>query len=81
MTTDGERAQPDLQARARERLLTQRLDRVERRIARLSAALDGASVTLVPTAERFRPPVGPDPGRHLQRLAGAPGRGASHDDR
>jgi hypothetical protein len=37
-------------------------------VARVTAHLDGASVTLLPTAGSIRPPVGPDPGSTLQRI-------------
>jgi hypothetical protein len=37
-----------LQARARDHALEERLDRLERRLARLHAAIDGAIVTLPP---------------------------------
>jgi hypothetical protein len=65
----------------RTRVLTHRLEGVERRLARLSAALDGASVTLLPGAERLRPPVGPDPALQLQRIAGSRTYRAVDDDR
>jgi hypothetical protein len=71
----------DLQSRARERTLAHRIERVERRLARLSAALDGASVTLVPVAERLRPPSGPDPALQLQRIAGSRRTEDLDDDR
>ena len=68
---EGERAGlgRDLQTRARERVLAHRVERVERRLARLSAAIDGASVTLVLAAEHLRPPSGPDLALEFQRIA------------
>jgi hypothetical protein len=67
---EGERSdvERDLQTRARERLLASRLGQVERRVARLSAAIDGASVTLLEAPERMRPPSGPDMAVELQRI-------------
>ena len=73
--------QRDLQVRARERTLDHRLERVERRLARLSAALDGASVTLIRGAERLRPPLAPDPSTQLQRLADERDDGTFDDGR
>jgi hypothetical protein len=57
-----------LQAVARERALAERVGRLERDVARLGARLDGASVTLLPSAETLRPPAGPDPSLELQHL-------------
>ncbi|HEY6567833.1 MAG TPA: hypothetical protein VI341_09995 [Actinomycetota bacterium] len=65
----------------RVRALTHRLEGVERRLARLSAALDGAAVTLIQDAERLRPPAGPDPALQLQRIAGFRDRGPVDGDR
>jgi hypothetical protein len=57
-----------LQQAARDRVLTERVDRLEREVARVTGHLDGASVTLLPNADSIRPPVGPDPGSALQRM-------------
>ena len=40
----------ELQARARDRALLERVERLERGVARLGARIDGALVTLVPDA-------------------------------
>ena len=65
---DASEAQRALQQAARDRVLTERVDRLEREVARVTAHLDGASVTLLPGAGSIRPPVGPDPGSALQRI-------------
>ena len=57
-----------LQAVARQRALAERVDGLERDVAGLGARIDGATVTLLPSAETLRPPVGPDPSRELQQL-------------
>lgn len=44
------RAVLELQARARDRALLERVERLERGAARLGARIDGAMVTLVPEA-------------------------------
>ncbi|MGZ5343262.1 MAG: hypothetical protein ACXWZF_11685 [Actinomycetota bacterium] len=52
-TTDQRRPQRwalELQARARDHALADRVDRSERVIARVHARIDGAMVTLVPAA-------------------------------
>ena len=59
----------ELHALARERDLVRRVDRLEGHVARLTAQLDGASVTLLPAAEMLRPPAGPDMSIELQRIA------------
>ncbi len=41
----------ELQARARDRALLERVERLERGVARVHARIDGAMVTLVPEAE------------------------------
>ena len=64
---DAGETQRALQQAARDRILTERVDRLELEVARVNAHLDGASVTLLPTAGAIRPPVGPDPGSALQR--------------
>jgi hypothetical protein len=75
-----------LQAAAREHALAERVDRLERDVARLGARLDGATVTLLPAMEVLRPPMGPDPSRELQRLVArrsfdvGPGDGSSAFD-
>jgi len=46
------RAVFELQARARDRALLERIERLERTLARVHARLDGAMVTIVP---RVRP--------------------------
>ena len=83
MEDEAERrpAQRDGWTRARERDLIHRIDGVERKSARLLAALDGASVTMVPGAERLRPPSGPDPGIQLQRIAASRTPWRADDDR
>jgi hypothetical protein len=48
----------ELQARARDHALTERVDRLERHLARVHARLDGASVTVVPRAEAAARPHG-----------------------
>jgi hypothetical protein len=65
---DASETQRALQQAARDRILTERVDRLEREVARVNAHLDGAAVTLLPTAGAIRPPVGPDPGSTLQRI-------------
>lgn len=45
----------ELQALARDRAVIERLERLERHLARVHARLDGAMVTFVPRAERDRP--------------------------
>jgi hypothetical protein len=65
---DASETQRALQQAARDRILTERVDRLELEVARVNAHLDGASVTLLPTAGAIRPPVGPDPGSTLQRI-------------
>jgi hypothetical protein len=44
------RAVLELQARARDRALLERIERLERTLARVHARLDGAMVTIVPRA-------------------------------
>jgi hypothetical protein len=80
---DGDRPsiQRDLQARAREHALASRIEQVEQRLARLGAAIDGASVTLGPGAGWLRPPAGPDPAFPLQRIAEVRDDGATDDGR
>ena len=46
-----QRAVLELQARARDRALLERVERIERALARLHARIDGAMVTVVPRAE------------------------------
>jgi hypothetical protein len=65
---DAGETQRALQQAARDRILTERVDRLELEVARVNAHLDGASVTLLPSAGAIRPPVGPDPGSALQRI-------------
>ena len=55
--TTIERAAPqrvtlELQARARDRALAERIEGLERRLARVHARIDGAMVTVVAPAER-----------------------------
>lgn len=47
-----QRAALELQARARDRALAERIERVERTLARVHARIDGAMVTVVAPAER-----------------------------
>jgi hypothetical protein len=66
------RTHRELQVRMRIGDLSWGIDRLERRVARVHARLDGASVTLIPVAETVRPPAGgPDPSVELQRIVGA----------
>jgi hypothetical protein len=44
------RAVLELQARARDRAMLERIERLERTLARVHARLDGAMVTIVPRA-------------------------------
>jgi hypothetical protein len=46
-----QRAVLELQARARDHALLERVERIERALARLHARIDGAMVTVVPWAE------------------------------
>jgi hypothetical protein len=55
----------------RELELTERIERLERDVARMSAHLDGAAVTLARGPERIRPPTGPDLSLELQRIVAA----------
>jgi hypothetical protein len=68
MDGDVARIERALRQAAGDRVLAERIDRLEIEVARVSAHLDGASVTLVPSAEALRPPVGPDPALELQRI-------------
>lgn len=62
--TTRDRAVLELQARARDHAIEERLERVERRLAHLHARIDGAIVTVVADAERRSRPDGPaTPGR------------------
>jgi hypothetical protein len=65
---DPFRIERDLRRQARGRALAGRVDRLERVVARVNALLDGASVTLLPVAEKLRPPSGPDVSVELQRI-------------
>ena len=68
----------DLQRAARDRGLAERIDRLERRVARVTAHLDGAMVTVLPAAQAIRPPGRPDPSVELQQIVSrrlAPGDG------
>jgi hypothetical protein len=47
-----QRAALELQARARDRALAERIERLERTLARVHARIDGAMVTVVEPAER-----------------------------
>ncbi|MEZ0234490.1 MAG: hypothetical protein ACAH81_06020 [Actinomycetota bacterium] len=49
----------ELQARARDRALLERVERLERSAARLGARIDGAMVTLVPAAMAGAAPEAP----------------------
>jgi len=49
----------ELQARARDRALLERVERLERSTARLGARIDGAMVTLVPEATAGVAPEAP----------------------
>jgi hypothetical protein len=49
------RAALELQARVRDRALAERLDRLERTLARVHARIDGAMVTVVAPSERGTP--------------------------
>ena len=49
----------ELQARARDRALLERVERLERGAARLGARIDGAMVTLVPDAMAGAAPEAP----------------------
>ena len=54
-----QRAALELQARARDRALSERIERLERTLARVHARIDGAMVTVVAPAEggaRHAPP-------------------------
>ena len=54
-----QRAALELQARARDRALAERIERLERTLARVHARIDGAMVTVVAPAElRARPDAG-----------------------
>jgi hypothetical protein len=53
------RAVLELQARARDRALLERVERLERGAARLGARIDGAMVTLVPEATAHVAPGAP----------------------
>ena len=69
----------DLQRAARDRGLAERIARLERRVARVTAHLDGAMVTVLPAAQAI-PPARPDPSVELQQIVSrrlAPGDGPS----
>ena len=53
------RAVLELQARARDRALAERVERLERVVARLGSRVDGAMVTLVPEALAGATPEAP----------------------
>lgn len=53
------RAVLELQARARDRALAERVERLERAVARLGSRVDGAMVTLVPEALAGATPEAP----------------------
>jgi hypothetical protein len=68
MNGDGNRIERALRQAARDRILTARIDRLEREVARVNAHLDGASVTLIPEGVAPPAPVAPDPALELQRI-------------
>ena len=57
------RAALELQARARDRALLDRVDRLERAVARVHARIDGAMVTVVPEAARTSDTTSSQPAR------------------
>ena len=59
MNGDGSRIERALRLAAGDRILTARIDRLEREVARVNAHLDGASVTLIPDAVIPPAPVAP----------------------
>jgi hypothetical protein len=56
-----QRAALELQARARDHALAERIERLERTLARVHARIDGAMVTVVAPAERRSRPGATSP--------------------